>query len=125
MLTSDWSDNRTFMRRLLDYVSGTLTDAPDEVPSVEIVSLDVRPNPFNPRTEIVFAVTGGGPVRVAVYDAAGRRVVELYRGVVAAGERRLVWEGRGDDGRRLAAGVYLVRLEANAGARSCKVTLVV
>ena len=124
MLTSDWSYNRTFMRRLLGYVSGTLTDAPDEVPSAEIVSLDARPNPFNPRTEIVFAVTVGGPVRVAVYDAAGRRVAELYRGVVAAGEHRLVWEGRGDGGRTLAAGVYLVRLKTTTGARSCKVTLV-
>jgi len=124
MLTSDWSYNRTFMRRLLDYVAGTLTSAPDEVPRAEIVSLEVRPNPFNPRTEIVYAMTGGGPVRVAVYDAAGRRVAELYRGVVAAGAHRLVWEGRGDGGRRLAAGVYLLRLETTAGARSCKVTLV-
>jgi hypothetical protein len=45
-----------------------------------------------------------------VLDPAGRRVatpLDAERGPGAGG---LAWDGRGDDGRRLAPGVYLARL---------------
>ena len=52
-------------------------------------------------------------VRLAVYDAFGRRVRMLRDGANQdAGEYRLRWDGRDDAGRTVAPGVYLARLVA-------------
>lgn len=37
------------------------------------MTLESRPNPFNPATELSFTLTSDGPVRLVVYDASGRR----------------------------------------------------
>jgi len=70
------------------------------------------PNPFNPRTTIRFSLARSGPVRLVIYDVGGREVRTLLRTSLAAGMHTCVWDGAGDDGRMLAAGVYWSRLVA-------------
>ncbi|MDO9171328.1 MAG: FlgD immunoglobulin-like domain containing protein [bacterium] len=65
-----------------------------------------HPNPFNPRTTVVFSLREAGPVRLTVYDLAGSSVRELAAGWYAAGRHEVVWEGRDDLGRVLPAGIY-------------------
>jgi hypothetical protein len=60
-----------------------------------------------------FASRQGEPVRVALYDARGRRVRTLYRGAPPAGQLESVRVG-GLDG--LASGTYFVRLRAKNGS---------
>jgi hypothetical protein len=74
------------------------------------------PNPFNPRTEVSFTLAEAGRVRLAVYDLQGRLVRRLVDGDLPAGAHTRAWNGRGDDGRRLAGGSYLVRLDADGAA---------
>jgi flagellar hook assembly protein FlgD len=50
-----------------------------------------------------------GAVRVEVFDLAGRRVRSLANGPFAAGTTSLDWDLTDGSGRRVAAGVYLVR----------------
>jgi hypothetical protein len=77
-----------------------------EIPSV--VSLAPNyPNPFNPRTSIVFQMPVTGPTRLAVYDMLGREVAVLVDGVTAAGRHEVTF-----DAGRLASGLYLYALEA-------------
>ena len=82
------------------------------------------PNPFNPRTELVFSLPSAGRARLAVHAADGRLVRTLVAADLAAGEHRVVWRGRDDTGRALASGTYLLRLETPAGAAVNKLTLV-
>jgi len=70
------------------------------------------PNPFNPRTMITFKMAVDGPATLAVYDLLGRRVRRILESDLRAGTHVRPWDGRGDDGRRLAGGPYLVRLDA-------------
>jgi hypothetical protein len=70
------------------------------------------PNPFNPRTTVAFDVPSAGPIRLAVYDAAGRLVRTLVAGAVPVGRHEVVWDGRDDRDRAVASGAYLCRLEA-------------
>lgn len=70
------------------------------------------PNPFNPRTELAFTLAEAGPARLDVYDLQGRLARRLFSGTLPAGPHTRAWDGRGDDGRRLAGGSYLVRLDA-------------
>jgi len=71
------------------------------------------PNPFNPQTLIPLEVpAAAGPVRLQVYDVLGRSVRELVGGSLGAGLHLVPWDGRDESGAPVAAGVYLVRLEA-------------
>jgi flagellar hook assembly protein FlgD len=46
-------------------------------------------------------------------DIAGRRVRTLVNGPVGAGSQEVAWDGRGNNGARVAAGVYWARLDAD------------
>ncbi|MBK6897700.1 MAG: carbohydrate-binding protein [bacterium] len=81
------------------------------------------PNPFNPQTVIEYVVPAEGPVRLAVFDARGTRVRILADGRMPAGTHALTWDGRDDDGRLLASGVYFMRFEAAGAAHIGKMVL--
>lgn len=82
------------------------------------------PNPINPATEVRFHLAAGGPVTVAIFDLAGRRVRTLVQASLEAGPHVVPWTGRHDDGRSAASGVYLVRVTAGGEQASAKVTVV-
>ena len=52
------------------------------------------------------------PVRVEVFDLAGRRVATLVDGIQPAGRHSRAWDGRNSRGVRASAGVYLCRMIA-------------
>lgn len=81
------------------------------------------PNPFNPETSVRFDLPQAGPVRVRVYDVAGRLVRDLLRQTLPAGAHVLAWDGRDDAGRPVASGLYHCRLEAAGAVRSRKMLL--
>lgn len=91
-------------------------DAPEARPAGES-RLRVAPNPVRARTEVEFEMVQPGRVRLAVFDAAGRRVRTLLDGDVGAGFHAASW-----DAGAAPAGVYFVRLESAGGVRAEKVT---
>ena len=70
------------------------------------------PNPFNSGTAIRFALPTQARVELAVYNLAGQKLATLLEGVRRAGSYSLNWDGRDDQGRELASGIYLYRLRA-------------
>ena len=61
---------------------------------------------------------GAGRTRVGIYDARGRWVRDLWRGLPAPGVHRLEWHGDDARGVARAAGVYYYRVDsARGGAR--------
>jgi flagellar hook assembly protein FlgD len=68
-----------------------------------------------------FQVPATGRVLADVHDVTGRRVAVLVDGRMDAGSHRLVWDGRAEDGRECAAGVYFLRLQAGDEERSSKI----
>ncbi|MEN8254846.1 MAG: right-handed parallel beta-helix repeat-containing protein, partial [Verrucomicrobiota bacterium] len=87
------------------------------------MSLEVYPNPFNPRTTIRYTASVEGPVEIAVYDLAGRLIRTLVDGEEHSGRRSAVWDGRDEDGRAVAGGIYLCRLNSADGIFSRKLVL--
>jgi len=81
------------------------------------------PNPTTGRTTIRYVLTRSGAVRLTVHDVQGRQVAVLEAGERGAGEHRAVWSGRSADGRKLSAGIYLVRLESVEGLRTAKLVM--
>jgi flagellar hook assembly protein FlgD len=77
--------------------------------------LGAVPNPFGASTQVRFAIPGAGVAAhsLAIYDLAGRLVQRLSSGPLSGGAHAATWDGRDGQGRFVAAGVYLARLEAN------------
>ena len=97
---------------------GLFTDAQDGPEAVGLW-LEARPNPAAGLVAVRWRTAAAGPVRLAVYDALGRRVAVLLDGVAAPEqEGAATFQAEG-----LAPGVYLVRLEAARGARTLQITL--
>lgn len=82
-------------------------------------SLTAHPNPFRPLTRIRYSLDRAASVRLVVVDVSGRVVRRLGEGPQEAGPHETIWNGRDDDGRPAAAGVYFVRLDAD-GLRSSR-----
>lgn len=70
------------------------------------------PNPFNPATIIKFELPRISDVRLDVYNILGQKVKSLINRQMPAGIYSVTFDGRGDNNRQLASGVYLYRLKA-------------
>lgn len=82
------------------------------------------PNPFRSSVQFEFGAGRDGPARLDVYSVTGRLVRRLWTGALDGGRtRRIGWDGRDDAGRRLGAGVYLIRLAGPDGPRTSRVVL--
>jgi len=98
----------------------------DDLPAPVLGDVSAAPNPFNPRTEIRFAVGGDRvlPAAVAIYDLRGQQVRTLALDRVAPGPQSVSWDGLDDAGRPLGTGVYLARVRVGEHTESVKMTLV-
>ncbi len=104
--------------------NGDISGLP-EVPEAAVTRITGNvPNPFNPRTEIRWEQAAGGAVRLEIFDLAGRRLRTLVDGERPAGAQTAAWDGRDEQGRAAAAGMYFVRLTTPAAAYLHKITLV-
>jgi hypothetical protein len=79
---------------------------PPPAPSRELMAWS-EPNPFGGSTTIRFGLPTAGPVRLAVFDLAGRCVASLLDETRPAGEHTVTWQAAG-----APSGVYFVRLES-------------
>jgi hypothetical protein len=73
-----------------------------------------RPNPVRDSAALTFTVAKPATVRMTLFDVGGREVRTLYEGPAAAGTHEVRWDGNGDPGRRLPAGVYSCRIQSGA-----------
>ena len=84
---------------------------------------DSYPNPFNPTVVLPLDLaTDAGSVSLTVYDVLGRRVRQVWQGPLGAGSHRLVWDGRDETSKDVAAGVYIYRVEIDGQIEAKKTT---
>lgn len=85
------------------------------------------PNPFNPSTRILFQIPGADgvtvPTTLRIFDLQGRLVRNLVNEQLEAGHHSVSWNGRNEQGREAASGVYIYRLAAGGMVASQKMTL--
>jgi hypothetical protein len=98
---------------------GELTDAP-------VLAADTRdfalrqnfPNPFRHSTHIDFVLAKPAPVKLSIYDVAGRHVRTLGEGHFTSGPHGFTWDGKAADGKAVATGVYRYVLRTPFGQTS-------
>lgn len=86
-------------------------------------ALSVAPNPFNPQTQIKFALDRAGVVRLDVFDLRGARVRTLVDEPMEAGMHEIAWDGRNEAGTGVASGVYVVKLESGTLRQTARLVL--
>jgi hypothetical protein len=90
-----------------------------QVESPTKFSIVAYPNPFNPTTQIRFALPESGVTNLKIYDVIGRQVAVIVNGLLAAGEHQFSFDATG-----LPSGVYLYKIESGGQAISGKMMLV-
>ena len=93
--------------------TATSVDGPITARSAQLAQNS--PNPFNPITEIAFALDQGDRIALHVYDATGRLVTTLVSGDLPAGRHSVIWNGTNDAGELVASGVYRYVLNTSLG----------
>lgn len=88
----------------------TASDVASVGPRVLALHANV-PNPFNPATRIAIDLPSDGRTRLSIFDVRGRLVRSLVAGRLPAGRHEVGWNGTGENGQRVASGLYLYRLE--------------
>ena len=77
------------------------------------------PNPFNPVTQIQYALPEDIHVELTIYDIMGRQVTELISTEQQAGYHKVVWNGNNN-----ASGLYFVTMSAGDYISTQKLMLV-
>ena len=107
----------------------TLTGVDGETESHVIQDFTLEqnhPNPFNPVTAIRYTVGGGqGPIHTSlkIYDILGRRVKTLVNEAQTVGTYEVSWDGKDEQGKEIASGIYFYRLETPGFSQTKKMLL--
>jgi len=95
-----------------------ITNLSTEIPAGYLLSQNF-PNPFNPFTNIEFAIQTSGNVKLIVFDMLGREVETLVNENLTAGTYKADWNAS-----NYSSGVYFYKLQADEFAEIRKMVLV-
>ncbi|MCH7761205.1 T9SS type A sorting domain-containing protein, partial [candidate division TA06 bacterium] len=96
---------------------GVFEDPISDIPH-RFALLQSRPNPFSISTEIRYQLPAEADVSLTIYDTAGRLVRSLAKGAEEAGFKRVLWDGRDDQGKTVNSGVYFYKLQVDTGSKT-------
>lgn len=94
-----------------------ITDKGNKSPREYLLSQNY-PNPFNPSTTINYSIAKEGNVTLAIYNITGSKVATIVNGYKPAGSYTVQFNGR-----NLASGIYLYRLESGGYSAAKKFIL--
>jgi len=90
----------------------------------EAISLNQNyPNPFNPTTQISYNLSADVHVKLSVYNTLGQKIKTLVNRSQAKGLQNISWNATNEAGQKVAAGIYLYRLEAGDFVKTMKMAL--
>jgi hypothetical protein len=82
-----------------------------------------HPNPFNPETQIRYALPHDSEVNLFIYNVLGQKIRTLVAQRQTAGYFEVVWDGANDAGDAVASGIYFCRLQAGRHDETRKMIL--
>lgn len=81
------------------------------------------PNPFNLSTLIPYTLDRDSQVRIAVSNILGQTVKTLVDSYQSAGRHQAAWDGRDQNGREVASGIYFFRVQVDESSMVKKMVL--
>ena len=94
----------------------SIADEPDQSIFTDgSAPLRTYPNPFRNTMRVQFQVRQVGPISLSVHDISGRLVKNLITGNLKVGNYSVNWDGKDENGRKVASGIYFYQLETPTG----------
>ena len=87
------------------------SDSIDDNVLTSPLQLTAYPNPFTQQTALTYDLKEPGMIGLSVYNIKGQLVSNISSGFRGIGQHNEIWDGRDHAGRKLASGVYLLRLK--------------
>lgn len=119
-LISGWFESRGGRNQLGD------SPGSSSIPKIYALSQNF-PNPFNPSTEIIFAIPAhkidGVKTTISIYNVRGQLLKKFDEGLKVPGYYRIIWDGRDDDGMKVASGIYFYQLSAGEYSTTRKMVM--
>jgi outer membrane protein assembly factor BamB len=109
LIVTSWDDG---IAVAADTINFTVTQTGITLEPSSQLHLSADPNPFCGSTSISFELAESGPVSLQVFDLTGRLVVDLSDPHALQGPNTLHWDGSGDNGEIVPAGLYICRIES-------------
>ena len=104
------------------YLSFTSKEGDSPVPLVTSLKPNY-PNPFNPETHISFILAQDMQAKLDIFNVRGQKVLTLCNAELSKGKHTLLWNGRDEQGRMVASGIYFSRLATPEGSFTGKMML--
>ena len=83
-------------------------------------NLSAYPNPFVQGSTVSYDLKYPEQVLLSVYNTRGQLVATLEDGYQGIGQHTANWDGRDQQGRKQAAGIYLIKLQVGQKSAVCK-----
>ena len=77
------------------------------------------PNPFNPVTNFEINIPKADYIKISAYDMAGRKVADIFDGIINAGKHTLKW-----DASDMQSGIYIIKSDYSNSIFTQKVALI-
>jgi len=92
---------------------------------IPISFLQNSPNPFNPETTISFDITSETTksTELTIYNLKGQKVKQLVNERLSAGSYSYRWNGRDDNNKSAASGMYFYKLQVDGKQKTKKMLL--
>jgi len=107
----------------IEWATTAIPTPPAPAVSPHPILVAVRPNPFNPSTEVEYYLPTPAPVRLEVYTPTGQLVRVLVAGPLAAGHHQATWDARDERGAPQPSGLYFARLSVLGTTQARKMLL--
>ncbi|MFH0734278.1 MAG: FG-GAP-like repeat-containing protein, partial [bacterium] len=117
------SQTREFTQMYRHYL---LTDVKENEPENLLTEYKLfanYPNPFNPSTNIKFALNKTGNVKLKIYNSLGEEIITLIDKLHQKGEHTVVWNGKNQFNKNAPSGVYFITMEAENFQKTIKCLL--
>ena len=92
------------------YVTGDEIFKKTSIPEIVVLS-SIYPNPFNPVTQIEFALPAAQKVEMNVYSITGEKIKTLINSSMDAGYHSVMWNATDNYDKTISSGVYILHFK--------------
>lgn len=108
----------------LGAIEMTKSDQPLSIDNFELMNtFTAYPNPSTDKVSINFKMNKSSKVSVAIYDVTGKMITSIFNDEVSAGIFSHTWNRTSDNGTAIAAGLYILEVNAGGNKISKKIIL--
>jgi len=111
--TDQFNPCSNLVKQDCDFYYVTIGNANNITPELSSISISNHPNPFTPSTTINYSIPKEGNVIINIYNIKGQIVKTLVSESMKSGIHSIVWNGDDQNGKKVSAGLYFTRMQAN------------